>query len=1158
MPDYYRDLYRKSVFLLCMSLVSLAGAQQRIELSGEWKMVMDPDSRGLAEEMSRFTDAKRVILPGTLTTNDLGNPISLKTQWTGNTEESFYTDEKYAPYRRPGNIKFPWFLNPVREYVGPAWYHRTINVPESWADKDIQFFFERCHWETQLYIDGVNYGTENSLSAPHIYIIKDLAPGEHQLSLLIDNSVKINVGINAHSVTDHTQTNWNGVIGEMYMKPVDRIRFESVQIFPDISTRAITIRGTVVNNSTKKLGGKLQFSAALAGTDKKRCFNRENVSPGGTFRRRFTGNRIATAGENDSTGGTTGGKQECVLKAAETIDLSAGTSHFEYVYPLQGDIKLWDEFDPAIYELKALLIAGSYSDSSSQAFGMREVATEGTQITLNGRKTFLRGNLECCIFPLTGAPPTTVAEWEEVYSKARSFGMNHFRFHSWCPPRAAFIAADKLGFMLQVETPVWPGNPDEDEQLVEYIIEEGARILQTYGNHPSFTMFSVGNEIGEPGNNDTIALYRIMSEWKKTDGRRLYSSAAGWPSLAIDDYHVRQESRVFNWMTGASTRLDTAQLNTTVDYLKYDTAFNRPYVSHEVASWCVYPDFGEIEKYTGVLKPYNLEIARDLLEKKGMLHQADDFHMASGKFQSLIIKEEIEALLRTPGHAGFQQLQLQDFPGQGTALVGVLDAFRDEKGYITADDYRQFCDTTVLLARMSKVIWYPEEHLDLTAEIAHYGSTDIKGAIAGWTVTDYDGDTIQSGILPGRLVPTGNLVPLGRISVDLKEFESPGQYSFTLQLNDGGVYNDWDFWVYAGQQNAVNTMDVIAGEVLEAGQNLPTAGDHGIAGELNKDVLITSTWNQSVVEKLLSGASVLFTPPSLAVRHKTSGRFSPVFWNRLWFNFQRNHLLGLLCDPEHGAFRLFPTDEHTNWQWYDILEYSKPIVLDDFSGEIEPVVQLIDDWNTSRKLGLAFEGRVGKGKLFVLSVDLQRDIDKRPATRQLLTSILSYMNSNAFRPDHEIRPNDIDRMLYEFLPIEEASIVSCSSEERDTPASNLLVEDVFSVWHTEWKEQAPVHPHHVVIDLGREKAFGGVALVPRQDGRFGAVSEYDLFVGNKPGQWHEPLHSGTLPGTEDISIVQFERPVSGRYIKFIAKKGFNDEPWACLSKIRLLPVEKEQ
>ena len=1143
MPDSFRDLYRKSVFLICMFMVTLAGAQQRIELSGEWKMVMDPDSRGVSEESLRFKEAKRVILPGTLATNDLGNPISMETKWTGNTEGSFYTDEKYAPYRRPGNIKYPWFLNPVREYVGPAWYHQTITIPESWADKDIQFFFERCHWETQLYIDGVNYGTENSLSAPHIYIVKNLAPGEHQLSLLIDNSVKINVGINAHSITDHTQTNWNGVIGQMYMKPVDRIRLESVQIFPDISTRAITVRGTVVNNSDKKTETTLQFSVVRMNNDE------------AEYR---TVNNIPTDGKNDINGGSPGEQQEYALLEEEQLSLSSGISHFEFDYPLQGDISLWDEFDPAIYELKALLIAGSYSDSSSQAFGMREVATEGTQITLNGRKTFLRGNLECCIFPLTGAPPTTVAEWEEVYSKARSFGMNHFRFHSWCPPRAAFTAADKLGFMLQVETPVWPGNPDEDEQLVEYIIEEGARILQTYGNHPSFTMLSVGNEIGEPGNNDTIALYRILSEWKENDGRRLYSSAAGWPSLAIDDYHVRQESRVFNWMTGASTRLDTAQLNTTVDYLKYDTAFNKPYVSHEVASWCVFPDFREIEKYTGVLKPYNLEIARDFLEKKGMLHQANDFHMASGKFQSLIIKEEIEALLRTPGHAGFQQLQLQDFPGQGTALVGVLDAFWDEKGYISADDYRQFCDTTVLLARMSKVIWHPEERLDMTAEIAHYGSADIERAIAGWTVTTTDGDTIQSGMLPGRSVPTGNLVPLGSISLDLNEFEAPGQYSFAMRLDGGRVTNDWDFWVYPGQQNAVNQKEVFDGNLLEAGQNLPAAGDPGIAGELYKDVLITSTWNQSVVDKLKSGASVLFTPPALEVRHKTSGRFSPVFWNRLWLNFQRNHLLGLLCDPDHAAFRLFPTDEHTNWQWYDILEYSKPIVLDEFSGEIVPVVQLIDDWNTSRKLGLAFEGRVGKGKLFVLSVDLQRDMHKRPATRQLLTSILSYMNSNAFRPEHEIMPDDIDRMLYEFLPMEEASIVACSSEEHDTPASNLLVDDIFSVWHTAWKEQAPVHPHHVVIDLGREKAFGGVALVPRQDGRFGAVSEYDLFVGNEPGQWHDPLHSGTLPGTEDISIVYFERPVSGRYIKFVAKKGFSDEPWACLSKIRLLPVKKEQ
>jgi hypothetical protein len=65
-----------------------------------------------------------------------------------------------------------------------------------------------------------------------------------------------------------------------------------------------------------------------------------------------------------------------------------------------------------------------------------------------------------------------------------------------------------------------------------------------------------------------------------------------------------------------------------------------------------------------------------------MLDWADDFFYTSGKLSVQCYKEELEAAARTKRLAGYQILDIQDFSGQGTALVGILDAFMDNKGHV--------------------------------------------------------------------------------------------------------------------------------------------------------------------------------------------------------------------------------------------------------------------------------------------------------------------------------------------------------------------------------------------------------------------------------------------------------------------------------------------
>ena len=483
-------------------------------------------------------------------------------------------------------------------------------------------------------MDGVFVGIRDSLCVPHIYDLSPvLSSGEHQITLRIDNSIRYAVGNNAHSVTEHTQTNWNGVIGRVELQACDPVWIDSVQVFPKIADKSITVRVGVGNNLSRSVRCRIMVSVL----GKKEEFTRD-ILPGET--------------------------------ATDEVTLALGP-----------DMPLWDEFSPRLTDLEvSLRTFGRKIFRGSQVLqvGFREMGRSGTQFSVNGRPTFLRGNLECCIFPRTGYPPMDEDYWLSIFRLTREYGFNHVRFHSWCPPEAAFRAADQLGLMLHVETPVWT-ELGTDPVLDQFVYAEGDRILQTYGNHPSFCMLAVGNEPSGP-NKDRF-LKKIVAYWQAKDPRRAYTTCAGWPELPGSDYHVLPSR------DGKPIRLHGGPLGPTTafDYARNIEGCEVPIVAHELGQWCVYPCYDEIAKYTGLLRARNLETFRDALAAHHMAGMDRVFSRASGMLQLFLYKADIEAMLRTRGIGGFQLLSLQDFPGQGSALVGFLDAFWDTKGYVTPE-----------------------------------------------------------------------------------------------------------------------------------------------------------------------------------------------------------------------------------------------------------------------------------------------------------------------------------------------------------------------------------------------------------------------------------------------------------------------------------------
>lgn len=936
---------------ICIALLALfftsqkLVAQQKINLSGEWKFAIDSLDQGISGKWFDQELADKVILPGSMTTNGKGNDISLKTPWTGQiVDSSFYKSPEYAKYRVSGNIKIPFWLQPLKYYKGAAWYQKEVVIPEDWSSQSVELFLERCHWESRLWVDNMEIGMRNSLGTPHRYDLSSwLTPGKHRLTICVDNRTKeVDPGLNSHSITDHTQSNWNGIVGQLYLEARPILKMGNIHIYPDVQNKKIAVKLTVLNSDGKAGSAKLKL-----------------VVPG------------------------------TPLNETQNLELKQGENLLEMNLPMGANVKLWNEFHPVVYTLETSLTDNSSgkTDVRTTTFGMREFKAVGKQILINGQPTFLRGTLECAIFPKTGYPATDVKEWLRIFSVCRAHGLNHMRFHSWCPPQAAFDAADQAGFYLQVECSSWANTSTtigDGKPFDKYLYEESDRMVEEYGNHPSFCMMLYGNE--PAGNNQVAFLTKFVNYWKNKDSRRIYTSGAGWPNLDVNDYLSSPNPRIQGWGEGLKSIINGQAPRTDYDWSNRIASFNQPVVSHEIGQWCVYPNFKEIPKYNGVLKARNFEIFRETLKNHGMEQLADSFLLASGKLQALCYKADIEAALRTKDLGGFQLLDLHDFPGQGTALVGVLDPFWGEKGYISPAEYKRFCNCTVPLARMKKLIFTNDETFEASVEVAHYGDAPIKNCTPEWKVTDKNGRAIQSGKLPETHIPLGNCFQLGKISFSLATISNPEKLNLEVTVN--GLSNSWNFWVYPAKKAA-------------------------IAGE--EKIRVASNLDAETVQFLKKGGSVLLTLKKGTLSKEMGGDikigFSSIFWNTAWTRGQAPHTLGILCNPKHPALAEFPTEYYSNYQWWDAMSHSGAINLTTFPKEIQPIVRVIDDWFTNRPLALVFEAKVGKGKLLVSGIDFVTDMDKRPEAQQLFFSLKKYMAGSKFNPAINVEIEKISQLL---------------------------------------------------------------------------------------------------------------------------------------------------
>lgn len=919
-------------------LIQEKGLQSRIPLEGIWRFGFEGEE---AEDI--------IELPST-------TEISKKGVYAPDREQTLYLSRKYP-------------------YTGKAFYEREIEIPGSWKDGRVVLFLERTKY-TEIFVDGRRVSQSRETLVPQRHDLTEAltaakflegqvstkqgsgSRGRHLLRIVVDNDL---TGwedfpeslLRGHQYTEHTQTNWNGILGKIYLEYREACLQEVPQVIgdPDRKGFRIRVRGA------------------------------ERVTASGT-------------------------RSDGALLPEKNVECLRIGDVWEAFYPLEEDAMVcWDEFHPVFYQLQI-----TAEDSKgrrqhySQCAGIRRQEIAGKRIRLNDVPVFLRGTVDCCIYPRTGAGPMDRQEWRRIFDILKSYGLNHCRFHSWCPPEEAFCAADEAGIYLQAELSNFANalykeeSPSCDSVLNRYICEQAEKVLLEYGNHPSFLLFAVGNEM----TGDLEKYERLITHLRTVRPDKLYTQGANnfleHPacSRADDCWIIMRTDEKTNIRASFSHGdlplgyLQTGEEPSTMrDYAEGVEQSPLPLISHEIGQYQCYPDYREIEKYTGPLSPENLKIFQRRLAGAGMGELGERFFRASGALAVQCYREEIEAALRTEGMAGFQLLGLQDFPGQGTALVGILDSFLDSKGLIAPEEFRRFCADKVLLAKFSRYVWQEEEPFCAEILYANYGSRDSREQIRV-TLCGGAGDVLAETALEGY-APRGKLTNMG--SVDFTFPKIPQAEQMKLRICAGDVENEYPLWVYRSH-SAVKA---------------DTAGD----------LLITGNFDESAQNALLRGRTVLLFTDKIKEEHSVSGFFTPDFW--CWPMFreacaEKNlpaapGTLGMLCDKTHPVFEGFPTQDYAQWQWQPILYYARPVILDGWGAEIEPLVQIIDNFDRNHRLGLLFEVRIREGgRLLLCACDMIGQINK-PQVRQLYESIVRYGASQKLQPAVEVGINEIKKLF---------------------------------------------------------------------------------------------------------------------------------------------------
>lgn len=960
------------------------GAYMRILLNGKWHVVLEDGTTG------------QMDLPGTLDENGIGHRDVGANQWhpdavLGNAAGEI---DKDAPIATRFTRR--------HTYEGEARINRKITVPDYGTDR-LFVLAERAR-ALRLLVDGeaCSVFRQGTLSTPYIFELTGAAPGEHEFTFLSDNSYpgmpKAAIYYSS-AATDETQTNWNGILGEcsMYTRPQNFI--DSLRVYP----RAVK------KEEKNKAGGYVLDVCVELAPGAKKVYKDAKI---------ILQSEALAAGELEDTQTLT----EIISYSGEGL-AEAGTDKEENPktmeiwfrdLPLRENVKLWDEDEGNLYEMAVTLDNGMSAEDKGGStaecrtrFGIRSFGDNGSgRLALNGRAIFLRGEANCAEYPETGHPPMTIPEWKEMLLKYRSYGINFVRFHSHCEPEAAFAAADELGMLLQPELSHWdPKDAFGTEESYRYYRAELVDLLKTYANHPSFVMLTLGNEL-QAQDEGRERMRELVRTAKRMDPTRLYAngSNAFYGEEGCDpesDFYTSQSCKdvvirgTFSGMRGylnenypsADRTYDEAMAEIRKEYQK-------PVFSFEVGQFEVLPDFEELESFHGISDPVNLKLIKKRVEERGLLPTWEKYVEATGELSRLAYREEIEAAMRTRELSGISLLGLQDFPGQGTALVGMMNSHLEPKPYDFArpERFREFFQECRILVKLPHYTYEAGERLIAEVEAANFGKRNIEGVFC-WTLAGKKSVSENGNCEPAEIKSKNTVIATGE-DTEITICR-PGSYTEV-----GSLDIPLDFV----EKNTALTLKVRIGDSISA---YPIWVYRKTTPVCPENVYETRAFDVKTREILQNGGRVYLSPDAdkESLPNSIKTQFTTDFWSVGTFADQEGGM-GQLIDTEHPIFKEFPTDFHTDWQWW-IMATKRAVIL---PHPMKTIITEMDSYAFLRPMAQMIEFRCLKGKVLLSTMELHKS-QQYPEVRALQASIYTYLSGENFEPAEEITEEELSMLV---------------------------------------------------------------------------------------------------------------------------------------------------
>ena len=953
----------------------------RILLDGKWHVVLEDGTTG------------QMQLPGTLDESGIGHKDIGANQWhpdaaLGNAVGEMDRDAPIATR-----------FTRRHTYEGEAKIGRKITVPDYGNDR-LFVLAERAR-ALRLLVDGTESMVfqQGTLSTPYIFELTGITPGEHELTFLSDNSypgMPKEAICYSSAATDETQTNWNGILGNLCMYTRPQSFIDNLRVYPK----------TVKNQNKKEVSGylldvcvELVTGAKETLKDVKIVLWSEALAAGKSEKTQKLMENCPGPGEETEESGTI--RQE----NPKTVEIWLRD------LPLRGNVKLWDEEEGNLYEMTAALDAGTAAervddsmDACRACFGIRSFGDNGSgRLALNGRTIFLRSEANCAEYPETGHPPMTVPEWKELLLKYRGYGINCVRFHSHCEPEAAFAAADELGMLLQPELSHWdPKNAFGTEESFQYYRAELTAILKTYANHPSFVMLTLGNELQARGEGRE-RMRELVRTAKRLDPTRLYAngSNAFYGEEGCDpesDFYTSQSCKdvvirgTFSGMHGyINEKYPSADHTYDAAMTEIRKSYTKPVFSFEVGQFEVLPDFEELDNFHGISDPVNLKLIRKRVEEQGLMSVWKKYVEATGELSRLAYREEIEAAMRTRELSGISLLGLQDFPGQGTALVGMMNSHMEPKPYDFArpERFLEFFRESRILVKLPRYTYEAGERLTAEVEVANFGKKSNEGRMH-WTLEERKCASEIGNCEPGaaakiekpviaagtdtekKSCPPGSYTTIGILDIPLEGMAK--NTALTLTVSIGNCTGSYPLWVYP------KTDPVCPENVYE-----------------------TRTFDEQTKRILQNGGRVYLAPDADRERLPNSikTQFTTDFWSVGTFAEQEGGM-GQLVDTGHPIFRKFPTDFHTDWQWW-IMAGKRAVIL---PRPMKSVITEMDSYAFLRPMAQLVEFNCRKGKVLLSTMELHKS-QQYPEARALQTAIYEYLSGEEFRPSEELTEEEV-------------------------------------------------------------------------------------------------------------------------------------------------------